>query len=324
MVINITSKKCFTAFKYVLFLFLGFFSNTLLANQLYPMPTPDEVVAYKEVTNADGNPAKLKLHFFYPPNHDKESKKPAIVFFFGGGWIKGDPNQFYRQSKYLASLGMVAISAEYRTKNKHNTKPREAAKDAKSAMRFVRKNASNYGINSAMIAAGGASAGGQLAALTATSNYFNEFSERNVYNNISERPNALVLFNPVIHNGPKDAENKIEEGFGYSRVKEYWSVFSPMNNLKEDTPPTLILTGDEDEYTPKKTYTAYKDIMDSNNTHCELILYKGEKHGFFNIKAGNKIEIYEDTLDRTVQFLASLGYIPSLNHQLGNQLPHCS
>ncbi len=66
--------------------------------------TPDEIIEYKTVGGVS-----LSLHVFYPPNHSRENKTPAIMFFHGGGWKNGHPSAFYRQSAHLASRGMVAI-----------------------------------------------------------------------------------------------------------------------------------------------------------------------------------------------------------------------
>src|SRR5262245_61387889 len=51
---------------------------------------------------------ELRIHVHYPPGWKKEDKRPAIVFFFGGGWNQGRVEQFEPQAKYLASRGMVA------------------------------------------------------------------------------------------------------------------------------------------------------------------------------------------------------------------------
>src|SRR5438045_3916576 len=65
------------------------------------------VETYKEV---DGT--KLNLWIFAPAK--TEAKRPAIIFFFGGGWASGSPAQFERQCRHFAGRGMVAISADYR------------------------------------------------------------------------------------------------------------------------------------------------------------------------------------------------------------------
>ena len=117
--------------------------------------TPDKMVVYKRVDDVE-----LKLHIFEPPDRQANKPVPAIVFFFGGGWVGGTPTQFYHQCDYLASRGMMAISAEYRIKSKHGTTPFECVADGKSAIRWVRANAERLGINPDKIVAGGGSAGG--------------------------------------------------------------------------------------------------------------------------------------------------------------------
>ena len=103
---------------------------------------PDQQITYKEVGDSE-----LQLHVFLPEGHKASDKRPAIVFFFGGGWNGGAPTQFYPHSEYFASRGIVAISAEYRTRKSHETSPQECVKDGKSAVRWVRTHAKKLGIN---------------------------------------------------------------------------------------------------------------------------------------------------------------------------------
>ena len=72
----------------------------------------------------------LKLHIFNPEGLRLSDKRPAMVFFHGGGWSGGEPSKLYPQAKYLASRGMVAISAEYRVRKRNNSTPRESVMDA--------------------------------------------------------------------------------------------------------------------------------------------------------------------------------------------------
>jgi len=150
---------------------------------------PDKEVVYKQVGDA-----ALKLHVFLPEEHSTTDRRPAIVFFFGGGWMGGTPTQFYPHCEYLASRGMVAMSAAYRVKAEHGTEPRECVKDGKSAVRWIRVHAAELGIDPDRIAAGGGSAGGHVAASTGTNTAFEEDGEDRT---VSYRPDALVLFNPV-------------------------------------------------------------------------------------------------------------------------------
>ena len=57
---------------------------------------------------------KLKIYIYEPKGHKAGANRPAIVFFFGGGWTGGTPKQFQEHCRYLASKGMVAMAADYR------------------------------------------------------------------------------------------------------------------------------------------------------------------------------------------------------------------
>ena len=160
------------------------------------------------------------------------------------------PASFHPQCEYLASRGMVAISAEYRVKNLHGTTPQECVKDGKSAIRYVRQNAASLGIDPNRIAAGGGSAGGHVAAATAMLTAYEEPTENLA---ISSKPNALVLYNAVVDNGPG--------GYGYSTVQAYWQTISPLYNLQNTTvvpPPTVFFLGTSDAYIPVATGQAIR------------------------------------------------------------------
>lgn len=251
---------------------------------------PDRKITYKQIGET-----KLHLHVFLPPNHAPADRRPAIVFFFGGGWSGGSPSQFYPHCKYLASRGMVALSAEYRVKTRHGTSPRECVQDGKSAIRWIREHANELGIDAKKVAAGGGSAGGHVAAATGTVKGFNEKGDDL---STSCRPDALVLFNPVFDNGP--------EGWGHARVKEYWKDISPMHNIDRGAPPTIVFLGTEDALIPTTTAQEYKKRMVDQGRRCALFLYEDQGHGFFNFR--NKA-YYTRTVIKADLFLASLGFL---------------
>lgn len=254
---------------------------------------PDREVVYKTVGDV-----QLKLYLFTHPEHSPTDKRAAIVFFFGGGWNSGSPTQFYPHCEYLASRGMVALSADYRVFSRHKTSPRECVKDGKSAIRWIRQHAGELGIDPDRIAAAGGSAGGHVAAATGTVTAFNEEKEDLT---VSSLPNALVLFNPVLDTGPGTQAHK--------RVTEYWQDISPMHNISGNTPATIIFLGTKDEVVPLESAEAFKTKMAEKGIRCDLEIYEGQKHGFFNFK--NK-ENYTDTVKKMDCFLSSLGYLESL------------
>ena len=172
-------------------------------------PYPPIIDGAKEITYKTVNGIKLNLWMFTPENHKLTDNSPAIIFFFGGGWREGTPAQFVKHCEYLSARGMVAIVADYRVKSRHGVPAKDCVSDAKSAIRWVRENASEFGIDSNRIAAGGGSAGGHLAAACAT---LPKFDDDNENESISSKPNALVLFNPVLIIGPIDGGEKKNEG----------------------------------------------------------------------------------------------------------------
>lgn len=249
-----------------------------------------EKVVYKQIDSI-----ALSMFIYSPENIDTSKKHPAIVFFFGGGWNEGSVKQFEPHAKYFAQRGLVCFLVDYRVKKKHQTTPFESLKDAKSAIRFIRENAKNYHIDSEKIVASGGSAGGQLAAATALIDGYNETSDNTF---ISCKPNALILFNPAIDNGPG--------GVGFDRVKDDYKNFSPIHNIKKGTPPTIIFLGTKDALIPVETVKKYQKLMNKAGSNCEVHLYEGKTHGFFNY---NKFDNYKNTLLKADAFLKSLGYL---------------
>lgn len=239
----------------------------------------------------------LKLFIFSPERHGPGDARPAVVFFFGGGWRGGSPKQFEHHCRYLASRGMVAIAADYRVASRHKTSPRECVMDGKSAIRWVRANAARLGIDPERIAAGGGSAGGHVAAATATVDGFEQPGEDT---SVSARPNALLLFNPVFDNGP--------QGFGYKLVKDYWRAFSPIHNIRRGMAPSIVFLGTRDKLIPVATAEAWKGKTEQAGGRCELHLYEGQPHGFFNYgRSGGKY--YYETVLAMDKFLVSLGWL---------------
>ena len=268
--------------------FLWTFQSSVSAAQ---WRQPDTQWLYKTV-----NDTELKLHVYIPEGHRTSDKRPAVIFFFGGGWNNGSPGQHYSQCAHLASRGMVAMSAEYRVKSRNQTTPKECVEDGKSAIRWVRAHAAELGIDPNRIAAGGASAGGHVAAAAGTVNSFDATSEDL---GVSSRPDALVLFNPVFDNGPG--------GFGHSRVKAYWQDISPIHNISESAPPSIVFLGTEDEYIGAEVAVRYKELMDQSGVRCDLHLYPGQAHGFFN--PDRKNGYFEKTLETMDDFLTSLDFL---------------
>lgn len=249
-----------------------------------------EQILYKQIDRT-----KLDIKVYYPEKLNDNKEYPAIVFFFGGGWNGGSLEQFEPHAKYFSKRGMVCFIADYRVKSRQKTTPFESLKDAKSAIRFVREHGKKFHIDTSKIVASGGSAGGHLAAATALIEGYNESTDNLT---ISCVPNTLVLYNPVLDNGPG--------GYGFDRIRASYKEFSPLHNIREGAPPTILFLGTEDRLIPVETAKYYQTVMEKVNSRCDLHLFEGQGHGFFNYK---NFEYYKKTVEETDKFLQSIGFI---------------
>jgi len=232
--------------------------------------TPDTELVYKTIHGVD-----LKLHVFKPAGHQVTDRAPAIVFFFGGGWAGGTPKQFYQQARELADLGMVALSADYRVRSRHKTTPFDAVTDAKSAIRWVRQNAKELGVDPNRIVGSGGSAGGHVALCAALIEGLEQDGE-----DLSTRsmPNALILFNPVL--------DTTARGLGLDRVGvDRQTEASPCHHVRPGLVPTLLFHGTADKTVPFENAERFTRLMLEAGNDCKLVAFEGRGHGFFMIWA---------------------------------------
>ena len=277
---------------------------TVLAKPSYPPQMPDA----REFTYKEASQTKLKLWVFQSEKQTKEGKRPAIVFFFGGGWKGGTPAQFEKQCQYLASRGMVAITADYRVSSRHQTKAMACVEDGKSAVRWIRQNASKLGIDRNKVAAGGGSAGGHVAAATATIDGFESQGEDL---GISSRPDALALFNPAVSLDnigkefimPEEKKATLPDRVGTSPRK-----LSPYHHIDKNLPPTIIFHGTKDEAVPFVTVRLFQEKASGLGLSCKLVSFPGKPHGFFNWGRFENKPFIQSMLE-TDLFLTKLGWL---------------
>lgn len=252
---------------------------------------PDEKFIYKKVGGRE-----LSLYVSKPTDWKPTDKRPALVFFHGGGWLGGKPSLFDQHCHYFASRGLVCATVEYRLLNKtNNESPLACVQDAQSALRWVRSHALELGIDPARIGAGGGSAGGHLAAFCGMVSGQDDPQDDL---HISPKPQALVLFNPVFNNGPGQ--------WGHARVGQSYREFSPAHNISADDPPTVIFLGSEDAVISVETTKDFQTQLQKLGVKCDLHVYAGQKHGFYG--KGNPQYFYE-TVTTADRFLATLGWL---------------
>lgn len=255
------------------------------------MYDPD-ILEFKATPQAD-----LKMYVFRPDSPTFEPPLPAVAFFFCGGWRGFDRTKFYPHSVYLASRGLVCANAEVRV-SRHGTTPAECVADAKSAVRFLRANAQAMGLDPSRVAVCGGSAGGHVAAATGIIEGFDEAEEDR---SVSSVPDAMVLFNPALDTA--SAEKRIKIFGGVERARS----LSPLQHVKSGNPPALVMHGHDDQVVEVSQAIRFHRAMQDAGNRCELRLYEGAGHGFFNYFDGRN-PFFTRTLKEMDIFLQSLGY----------------
>jgi acetyl esterase/lipase len=239
---------------------------------------------------------KLPIDFDYPPDWKATDKRPTIVFFFGGGWTKGTVNQFKPQAEYFAKRGLVCARADYRIRGKDGVTPDRCVEDAFSAMRWVRSHAAQLGVDPDRIVAAGGSAGGHLAACT----FFIEgVATAGDDKSVSPKPNAMILFNPVLN--LVALKGKDSEKFVAGMSDEAMERNSPLLHFSK-APPTIILDGTKD-WAGENT----KEFVKKSKTleaPVDAYYAADQKHAFYN-----QDPWLQKTTKEVDEFLCRIGYL---------------
>lgn len=260
------------------------------ASQIAGKLEPVRRVLYKTVGSIE-----LHLDVFEPPGFRSTDHRPAFVTIHGGGWTGGNPRSMYPWADYCTTLGLVALSVQYRLHRPGGDVPVfDCVRDARSALRYVRAHAGELGIDPRKIVVNGASAGGHLAVGTAL---FDGTDEAGDDLTVSCRPDAIVLFSPVIDTSTA--------GYGNAKVGARWRELSPVHQVRAGLPPTIVFHGTADTTTPFQGAQRFHEAMLVAGNRCELVRVEAAQHTYmFKDPTG-----YAETQRQLRSFLATLGFV---------------
>lgn len=263
---------------------------------------------YKTIGDAD-----LRLHVFRSASYKPGDKSPAVVFFYGGGFVFGDIRRFQTQATHLALRGLVTVLVDYRVKCRHGSTITDSVSDGKSAIRWIRSRADELGVDPERIAVVGSSAGALVAAAAALVTEFDDPGDEKA----DARPNALILYNPGLDTGSPAAIERLTSIVGSEGAVRARDV-SPIDHLDRGLlPPTIIFQGDADTLVSLQTAKDFCERARALDAKCDLKIYPGAPHGFTEIWLGledpvafPRTEFWaEDTSRRTDAFLTKLGWL---------------
>ncbi len=257
-----------------------------------PTATPLAVKSEKNVLYDTIEKEKLYLDIAMPK---AGGPYPCIVLLHGGAWIGGSRKDLSIGDKgkdgkigpsmieEVAARGYVVASVGYRLAPKH---PFPAQiQDARAAVRFLRANAKDYGIDRDKFAAAGFSAGGHLALLLGLADKVEGWD---VGANTSESSRVQCV---VDFFGPTDLTLYTTEAiqdaylvpvFGKKAKtdKEVYKNASPVTYVSKDAPPVLMFHGTFDVVVPvTHSESLHKKLRDAGAT-SELITLFAEGHGW--------------------------------------------
>ncbi|MBC7874868.1 MAG: alpha/beta hydrolase fold domain-containing protein [Ferruginibacter sp.] len=228
---------------------------------------------------------ELKLDIYYT-GKDRKSKRPALLFIFGGGWRSGNKTMNAPLLKELATLGYVCFAPDYRLSTEALYPA--AVHDIKSAIRWVRKNARKYNIDPDKIIAAGHSAGGELAAFMGATNNKKEFEGNGCEKQVSSKVNAVIdldgtlaFFHP--ESGEGDDSKKISAAtywFGYSKTEnpDLWKQAAPLTQVGKQMPPVQFINSGV-----ARMHAGREDFINILNLHkiySEVKTLEGSPHSF--------------------------------------------
>lgn len=263
---------------------LGDFGADVLSTRDKARPQKIQVERNVEYRRAGGR--RLRLDIYRP--RSEGSRRPAIVQIHGGAWVFGDKReQGIPLLRHLASHGWVGFNVNYRL-SPSATFPDHLV-DIKAALAWVRGHADEYGVDPDFVVVTGGSAGGHLAALVGLT--ANDPTLQPGFEHADTSVQAAVPFYGVYDftnrtgaMGPEFmkwlAEPWVVKAF-LDDEPEKFRAASPLDQVRSDAPPFLVVHGDKDTLAPVTVARLFVDelrqVSESEVVYVEL---HGAQHAF--------------------------------------------
>ena len=258
-------------------------AGVTLAQNAAKLVVPENVIFEPNIvySNPDGQQLQLDMA---RPKADAPSR-PAIVCIHGGGFRAGTRQGYDSLCLRLAQQGYVAVTVSYRLAPKYQFPA--AIHDVKAAVRWLRANAQQYGIDPERIGVTGGSAGGHLAQFLGVTGDVKQFEGTSGHAEQSSRVSCVVNYY-----GPSDFTKSYGKSVDAAEVLPLWLggnleqarpkhiIASPLYWVTPNAAPTLCIHGTDDKYVNHEQAVWLIDKLKAAGVEAELLTLEGAGHGF--------------------------------------------
>ena len=211
----------------------------------------------------------------------------AVIFMVSGGWVSNynPPQQTATRFKDLLDKGFTLITV------RHGSSPKylipEIVSDVRRAVRFIRHNAKQWGVDPNRLGVFGGSAGGHLALVLGTASDNGDPNAKEDFMKESDRVASVVAYFPPVDLrplarglNPQPTGGALDRFPALNFEKEKAADYSPIVHVSPDDPPTLLIHGDKDNLVPVNNSKVIHEAFQKNNVKTQLIIIEGAEHGF--------------------------------------------
>lgn len=211
----------------------------------------------------------------------------AVLFMVSGGWVStySPPQQSAVRFKNLLDKGFTVITV------RHGSSPKylipDIVADVRRAVRYVRFNAKQWGIDPDRLGVFGGSAGGHLSLVLGTASDAGDPNAREEFLKVSDRVASVVAYFPPVDLrqlarglNPSPSGGALDRFPALNFEKEKAVDYSPIVHVSPDDPPTLLIHGDKDDLVPISNSKIIYEAFQKANVKTQFVTIERAGHGF--------------------------------------------
>ena len=269
----------------LLFVFGCFHAGAQQTLENWAASMSDRYLVYPDQSYGYQSGTSLKLDVWQAQTKEPV---PTVVYYHGGGWFFGDRTGALPYLMPWLARGWNVVNVEYRMSG--TALAPAAVEDARCALRWVYRNATQFHLDTDRIIVTGHSAGGHLALMAGmlreSDGLDNNCPSDPAYGEKPIKVSAIVDWYgptdiPDLISGP-DRKTYAVAWLGALLDKDAEARrVSPLNYVHSDLPPVFIVHGDQDPTVPYQQSVRLHEALNSAHVANELYTVNGGKHGQF-------------------------------------------